>query len=389
MKRLFALLCAAVLLVSLAACSKQDEAPQEERYPAEDMALTDLMNEILDGVPDLPAYEVTDLTEDTFEFFTFLPYAEGYTGVTADALIGSIAHSVVLVRVPEGADAGQAAEEMRSNADPRKWICVEAEKTVVRQYGDTILLVMSSGETANAILTNFDSLNGVETPEADLALPELEEAVPDGGAAQTPEEGPVEMPALGAEDSNDNMPVLSPGDDAVEIPNANPQEPPAAVSDPPVTVPVPPAETPAQPEEPPAVPETPAEPEAPAESETDLAAVMASILSGVPELPALMETELTAESFEFYTFIPQGEGYRGLASDAAIGSIAHSVVLVEVPEGADASQAAADMAANANPRKWICVEAESVQTASKGRLALLVMSTQAVADALIANFNAL
>ena len=116
---------------------------------------------------------------------------------------------------------------------------------------------------------------------------------------------------------------------------------------------------------------------------------MASILSGVPELPALMETELTAESFEFYTFIPQGEGYRGLASDAAIGSIAHSVVLVEVPEGADASQAAADMAANANPRKWICVEAESVQTASKGRLALLVMSTQAVADALIANFNAL
>ncbi len=390
MKRLFALLCAAVLLVSLAACSKQDEAPQEERYPAEDMALTDLMNEILDGVPDLPAYEVTDLTEDTFEFFTFLPYAEGYTGVTADALIGSIAHSVVLVRVPEGADAGQAAEEMRSNADPRKWICVEAEKTVVRQYGDTILLVMSSGETANAILTNFDSLNGVETPEADLALPEPEEAVPDGGAAaQTPEEGPVEMPALGAEDSNDNMPVLSPGDDAVEIPNANPQEPPAAVADPPVTVPVPPAETPVQPEEPPAAPETPAEPEAPAESETDLAAVMASILSGVPELPALMETELTAESFEFYAFIPQGEGYRGLASDAAIGSIAHSVVLVEVPEGADASQAAADMAANANPRKWICVEAESVQTASKGRLALLVMSTQAVADALIANFNAL
>ena len=53
---------------------------------------------------------------------------------------------------------------------------------------------MSSGETANAILTNFDSLNGVETPEADLALPAPEEAVPDGGAAaQTPEEGPVEL----------------------------------------------------------------------------------------------------------------------------------------------------------------------------------------------------
>lgn len=387
MKRLIALLCVLVMLVSLAACAKKDETPEEPANPIEDMSLADIMDAILDGVQDLPAYEPMELTEENFEFFAFLPYAEGYEGLQADALIGSIAHSVVLVRVPADADAEQAAADMEANANPRKWICVEAEKTVVRQYGDTILLVMSSGETANTILTNFDALNGMETPEEDLVIPEPEEPVLDDEMLDQPAAPSGDMagnmPTLEpGENSDDNMPALDPGDSAVELPNANPNpETPA------VTVPVQP-EAPARPQTP-AKPEQPAVPEAPADSRADLAGILASVHEGVGEMPQTMDSELTAESFAFMAFTPYAEGYRGMVREPMMGSFAHSVVVVEVPEGVDADAVAADMEANADPRKWICVEAESVQTAVKGQVILLVISSQADADTIIANFNAL
>lgn len=160
MKKWIALLCA-LFLIPLTACAGGSGASSSEtvsKDPIEDMSLTDIANDILKNVADLPMYEPTELTAENFEFYTFIPYADGYEGVTADALIGSIAHSVVLVRVPDGTDAAQVAADIEANADPRKWICVEAEKTVVRQRGNTILLVMSSTATTDAIVANFDAL---------------------------------------------------------------------------------------------------------------------------------------------------------------------------------------------------------------------------------------
>ena len=423
MKKLFALLCAAALLLSLAACASSPAAEDTaEENPVESIALPDLMADILDGVENLPDYEITELTAENFEFYAFLPYEEGYEGVTADALIGSIAHSVVLVRLPEGTDAAQAAADIEANANPNKWICVGAEATHVRQHGNTILLVMSSAETANAILQNFDACNGDETPESDLAeVGDAQETLPEdvvNDPVATPPEGEEQedlegnMPTLTPdEDQTDNMPAVDPGDGAVEMPTVTPDddaqetvtvvpiepETPAettpevpATPETPAETPETPAETPETPETPAETPETPAEtPETPAEGGTDLASTMESILSGVADLPMYQVTDLTAETFEFYTFVPYEEGYTGVTADSMIGSIAHSVVLVQVPEGADAEAFAETMEANANPSKWICVTAESVQTAVKGNLVLLVMSAQATADAIVENFNAL
>ncbi len=394
MKRLCSLLCALALLAALPACGRQDDAAAGGAI--DEMTLAEVLEASLKDVPDLPKYEAVELTEENFEFFAFLPYEEGFEGLEADALISSTPHSVVLVRVPadRAEDAAAAIEE---NADPRKWICVEAEKTVVRQYGGTILLVMSSGEIANAILRNFDALAGVETPEADLAIPEPEEqelpevvvfpGEPDEDAVTPTDDMPTLAPAEG---EDGNMPAVEPGDEAVEMPTVKPDAggEAAAAPQPQAEEPVEaPTTTPAAPaEEPVEVPApTPEEPAA----GTDLSAVMASLLSGVDGLPNVMEVELDADTFEFYAFIPYEDGFRGLVSEPLINARAHSVVLVEVPEGGDAAKTAEAMKSNADPRKWICVEAESVQAASNGRLALLVMSDQALADAIIANFNAL
>lgn len=411
MKKLIALLLALTLVFSMAACGSKDETPapdgnasksettdtpaedsgEEETNPVDEMDLTTVMEEILKDVENLPMYEITELTEENFEFMTFVPYADGYEGVTADALIGSIAHSVVLVRVPDGADAAQVAADMEANANPNKWVCVGAEATHVRQQGNTILLVMSSVDIANAILVSFDSLAGEATPESDLAAPvssedEGLESLDDPTA--TPEDGATEEPVASKPENTSNTNTNTGSGSSSNSGTTTKPSQPEKPAEKPVEKPV---EKPTEPEKPvekPTEPETPTEPEAPETAETDLAAVLSTVTAGV-EVPMSFSELLTAENFESFAFVPYAEGYRGINGDAMIGSIAHSVIIVEVPEGTDAATVAADMKANANPRKWICVEAESVQTASKGNLAILVMSSQATADAIIANFNAM
>lgn len=164
MKKLVSLFCVLALALSLGACGRKDD-------PLASMSLEDILTASLKNVPNLPESEPARLTSENFEFFSFVPYKEGYEGIQADALVGAIPHSVVLVRVPE--DEGKTvAENMLQNADPRKWICVEAEKTVVDYHGGTILMVLSSGEIANAILTNFKALYGETPSEEELKIPE-------------------------------------------------------------------------------------------------------------------------------------------------------------------------------------------------------------------------
>ncbi len=413
MKRLLCLLCALAVLVSLAACGQKTEppAPEAETDPLAAMSLQEVLDASLKDVPDLPDYEPTPLDEETFEFYAFAPWKEGYEGLSADALINATAHSVVLVRVPED-EAESVAKTMRENADPRKWICVEAEKTVVDQSGGTILLVMSAGETANAILRNFKALYGAFPTEEELAIPEPEEPVfeelpepegtpvvtapdpapePEAPEPETPVEEPVGTPD--AQKPAQNVPAAGSVDTAQQPPAAPvpaPQPSAPAAPEPAQPAPAPAAPEPAQPAPVPAAPETPAG--EPAQSEpqagTDLSAKMAAILAGVENLPALMEWELEPEMFDYTAFLPYAEGYRGWVSEAAVNATPHSVVLLELPDEAAAKSAAETMLADADPRKWICVEAESVQTAAKGRFAILVMSEKATADAIIANFNA-
>ncbi len=406
MKKMLTLLAALALLVSLTACGSNstNDTREPERDPLADMSLEEVMDATLKDVPDLPEYEKTPLTEETFEFSAFVPYEEGYEGLTADALITPVAHSVVLVRVPVE-KAAEVAEAIRQNADPRKWICVEAEKTAVDYIGGTILLVMSSGETTNAILTNFKALYGEAPTEAELEIPETAEDLEDPGTEEVTPDDPNNMetetaapdepetiePEGTSETAEEPVESETPAEPSVPAASEQPQEKPAAekpATEKP-TEEMPEAAAPETAQPAPVEPEQPSTPEPELTVSTDLSVRMAALLEGVGELPDLGEIELNEENLEFYAFIPYAEGYRGLASEAMMRATAHSVVLLELPTEEAALRAAEDMKANADPRKWICVEAENVQTAANGKLALLVMSTQELADAIIANFYSL
>jgi len=80
-------------------------------------------------------------------------------------MMGSMAFSMVLVRLAEGADGKAVAEAMKSGIDTRKWICVEADDLKVAGFGDVVMLVMlnsDSGMTAQSFVDAFAKVAGFE-----------------------------------------------------------------------------------------------------------------------------------------------------------------------------------------------------------------------------------
>ena len=205
MKRILALILALALVCALAACAKQpaaddgqggtsqtpggetggDNTPDEPNTPADGetpdsetpdgetpdgenpvetgkvdpatAGLDEIMTAILDGV-ELPAVDQFVPDDELFSSYLFIDPVEGADVLVSEAMINAVAHSVALLRVPEGTDAASIADQIRENANPRKWVCVEAEKTEVVQQGNLILLCMSFEDTCDAIVANFNAL---------------------------------------------------------------------------------------------------------------------------------------------------------------------------------------------------------------------------------------
>ena len=57
-----------------------------------------------------------------------------------------------------GDDIDNAKREIADNADPKKWVCVEAESVIVESNGDVILFVMADTDTAEALRDAFLAL---------------------------------------------------------------------------------------------------------------------------------------------------------------------------------------------------------------------------------------
>ena len=106
------------------------------------------------------------------------------------------------------------------------------------------------------------------------------------------------------------------------------------------------------------------------------------------ETPMMLNNiEVNEENIEMYLGVKDIEFEEALASESGVGSIAHSVVLLRVKDGADVEKIKEKIEDNVNPRKWICVEAEEVEVESKGNLILLVMSSEKVTDKIVDKFN--
>ena len=70
-------------------------------------------------------------------------------------MINVVAYQCILIRMNDGADIEAAKEKILANADPRKWICVEAESTVVENNGNVILFIMGDAANTAALKDSF------------------------------------------------------------------------------------------------------------------------------------------------------------------------------------------------------------------------------------------
>ena len=123
--------------------------------------LEDLMTKVYEDNPEEERPMMlmyVEVNEENVEYYlgtTDIAYEEA---LASESGVGSIPHSVVLVRVKENADIKAIKTKIKDSVNPRKWVCVEAEKVVVENRGNLIILIMSSSDNVDKLLTGFNNL---------------------------------------------------------------------------------------------------------------------------------------------------------------------------------------------------------------------------------------
>lgn len=101
--------------------------------------------------------ENIEITKETIENFVGTNDFEFESALASESMVGSTAHSIVLIRVKENENYEEIVNKIKEKANPRKWICVEAENVIVKNKGNLIILIMTN-DLAPKIEENFNNL---------------------------------------------------------------------------------------------------------------------------------------------------------------------------------------------------------------------------------------
>ena len=133
-------------------------------------SLEDIMEElnayVYEGVandqkPMLGNINVLKDAADNIEYYIGTQDIEYEEILASEPMLGSIAYSVVLVRMKDNADIESAKQAILDNVNPRKWVCVEVAKedVIVKNRGNLIILIMvKDSEIREKIEKGFDEL---------------------------------------------------------------------------------------------------------------------------------------------------------------------------------------------------------------------------------------
>lgn len=155
-KKLFLLLLVCASLVSLTGCGEKNVEGE----------LSDIIAKIYadletDEMPMLDSINVLEMAPDNIEYYIGTKDIEYEEILASEPMMSSIAYSVVLVRMKDGADIEAAKTKIADTVNPRKWMCVEVpeEDVIVKSKGDLIILIMVGDEnTREKIEKGFDNL---------------------------------------------------------------------------------------------------------------------------------------------------------------------------------------------------------------------------------------
>ncbi len=150
MKKVFYLLCTLTICFMLTGCGEKNI----------EGSLTEIMDKLYDGIKEeeLPMMvDNIELNDENFEYYAFVKDVKYKEAIASESMTGATAHSVVLIRLEDAKDAKDVVADIEKNADPRKWICVEAENKYVLSKGDLVVLIMTN-DLAPKIKENFENL---------------------------------------------------------------------------------------------------------------------------------------------------------------------------------------------------------------------------------------
>lgn len=154
MKKIFLVLLMGFFMFALTGCGEKSVEGN----------LEDLMTSVYEGLEDDEKPMMltnTEVNEENIEYYLGTKDIDYEEALASESGVGSIAHSVVLVRVKDGADIESIKTEIKENIDPRKWICVgvEEEDVIVKNKGNLIILIMVEDEASRSKLEEgFDNL---------------------------------------------------------------------------------------------------------------------------------------------------------------------------------------------------------------------------------------
>lgn len=149
------LLIGLISLIVMTGCSKEEQIEGK---------LTNLMDKVYEGLKedDLPMYlENMEINEENVTSFIGTDKVKYSDILARESMVGSTAHSVVLIRTDKNQDIEEAKKEILDKVNPRKWVCVGVEKedVIIKNKGNLILLVIvDDKDVRNKISENFDKL---------------------------------------------------------------------------------------------------------------------------------------------------------------------------------------------------------------------------------------
>ena len=103
----------------------------------------------------------TEVNEENIEYYLGTKDVEYEESLASESGVGSIAHSVVLVRTKDNANIESIKTKIKKNINPRKWICVGVDEKdiIVENKGNLIILILVEDKnTREIILEGFNNL---------------------------------------------------------------------------------------------------------------------------------------------------------------------------------------------------------------------------------------
>ncbi len=165
MKKIITIFMATLMLFSLVGCGSK----KVERDPVLSEDLTKVLEKIYETADldeefraSLEYYQTVELNEENVQGYlgdTDIKFTEG---LSSAPMMSAIPYELVLLKLDENSDVDAVKAEIKENANPRKWVCVEAEEVIVESIDNTVLFVMANETEATPIKDAFMSLAEVK-----------------------------------------------------------------------------------------------------------------------------------------------------------------------------------------------------------------------------------